>query len=172
MTAADQPGLDARRLVRLMESAVERCQLDLSRRTVLTEAASGAYVVTPVLAALAGADVYALAAGTSYATAGELAALTSGLARLAGVADRVQAETGGALPQWTVTSSERMAAVKPKMEIPMAATTRKPSTPGSMSLIDVVVAAATAWMPNVKGSPSPGCPRTGHPRAGHCQRQT
>ena len=90
MTAADQPGLDARRLVRLMESAVERCQLDLSRRTVLTEAASGAYVVTPVLAALAGADVYALAAGTSYATAGELAALTSGLARLAGVADRVQ----------------------------------------------------------------------------------
>jgi hypothetical protein len=90
VTAGDQPGLDARRLVRLMESAVERCQLDLSQRTVLTEAASGAYVVTPVLAALAGAHVYALAAGTSYATAGELATLTSGLARLAGVADRVQ----------------------------------------------------------------------------------
>lgn len=90
MTAADQPGLDARRLVRLMESAIERCQLDLSRRTVLTEAASGAYAVTPVLAAMAGADVYALAAATGYATAAELAALTSGLARRAGVADRVR----------------------------------------------------------------------------------
>ena len=67
MTAGGQPGLDSRRLVRLMEAAVERCQLDLSPFTVLTEAASGAYVVTPVLAAMAGADVSALAATTSYA---------------------------------------------------------------------------------------------------------
>jgi hypothetical protein len=90
VTAAAQPGLDARRLVRLMEAAIERCQLDLSPFTVLTEAASGAYVVTPVLAAMAGADVSALAAATSYATAAELAAMTSRLARLAGVAGRIQ----------------------------------------------------------------------------------
>ena len=50
-----RPGLDPRRLVALMRAAVERCQLDLLRhRSVLTEAASGAYVVTPMLAAWPG----------------------------------------------------------------------------------------------------------------------
>jgi hypothetical protein len=72
-----------------MEAAIDRCKLDLSQAMVLTEAASGAYLVTPVLAAMAGADVYALAAATSYAASGELAALTGGLAQLAGVADRI-----------------------------------------------------------------------------------
>lgn len=89
MTAA-APGLNDRRLVHLMAAAIERCQLDLTGRTVLTEAASGAYAVTPVLAALAGADVYALAAATAYATAQELAAGTGELARLAGVTGRIQ----------------------------------------------------------------------------------
>ena len=58
------PGLDGRRLVRLMTAAIERCQLDLAGQVVLTEAATGAYAVTPVLAALAGAQVCALAAAT------------------------------------------------------------------------------------------------------------
>ena len=57
---------------------------------MLTEAATGAYAVTPVLAALAGARVYALAGPTRYATAPELAAGTTALARLAGVADQVE----------------------------------------------------------------------------------
>ncbi len=87
---APRPGLDGRRLVRLMAAAIERCQLDLAGRVVLTEAASGAYAVTPVLAALAGAQVCALAAATRYATAGELAAGTARLARLAGVAGRIE----------------------------------------------------------------------------------
>jgi hypothetical protein len=87
------PGLDGRRLVRLMAAAVERCRLDLSGRVVLTEAASGAYAVTPVLAALAGAEVCALAAPTRYATAAELAAGTRQLARLAGVAGRIELAT-------------------------------------------------------------------------------
>jgi hypothetical protein len=85
-----RPGLDGRRLVRLMTAAVERCQLDLAGQVVLTEAASGAYAVTPVLAALAGAQVYALAGATRYATAPELAAGTAELARLAGVADQIE----------------------------------------------------------------------------------
>ena len=51
-----------------MTAAIERCQLDLAGQVVLTEAATGAYAVTPVLAALAGAQVYALAAATRYAT--------------------------------------------------------------------------------------------------------
>lgn len=84
-----RPGLNQHRLLRLMLEAVDRCRLDLAGRTVLTEAANGAYVVTPVLAAMAGADVYALAAATPYANTDELIAVTSRLARLAGIGDRI-----------------------------------------------------------------------------------
>ena len=76
MTPDTRPGLDPRRLIRLMSTAIDRCSLDLSGLTVLTEAASGAYVVTPVLAAMAGADVYALAAGTAHASSEEIQKLT------------------------------------------------------------------------------------------------
>lgn len=87
--AGHHPGLAAGRLIRLMTEAIGRCQLDLAGHTVLTEGASGPYVVTPVLAALAGARVYAVAATTSYATDKELQATTAELGRLAGVADRL-----------------------------------------------------------------------------------
>jgi len=90
VTAVPLPGLDNRRLVRLMAAAVQRCGLDLTGRVVLTEAASGAYAVTPVLAALAGAQVCALAATTRYASAAQLAEGTTELARLAGVAGRIE----------------------------------------------------------------------------------
>jgi hypothetical protein len=73
-----------------MRAAVDRCGLALSGLTVLTEAATGAYMVTPVLAAMAGADVFALAAGTPYGSSQELVDTTAGLARLAGVADRIE----------------------------------------------------------------------------------
>ena len=46
------PGLNNKRMLHLMRAAVERCRLDLRGAVVLTEAASGAYVVTPVLAAM------------------------------------------------------------------------------------------------------------------------
>ena len=72
-----------------MTAAIDRCRLDLSGLTVLTEAASGAYVVTPVLAAMAGAHVYALAAGTAYSSSDEIESLTIELARLGTVRDRV-----------------------------------------------------------------------------------
>jgi hypothetical protein len=85
-----RPGLDPRRLIRLMSAAIDRCHLDLSGLTVLTEAATGAYVVTPVIAAMAGADVYALAAGTPYAASEEIQKLTTELARLASVTERIQ----------------------------------------------------------------------------------
>jgi hypothetical protein len=84
-----RPGLNPRRLLRLMNAAIDRCQLDLTGRAVLTEAASGAYVVTPVLAAMAGADVCALAASTAYGSAAELRAITTELAGLAGVRARI-----------------------------------------------------------------------------------
>ena len=50
-------GLRPERLARLVRRAVETMSLDLAGATVLTEAATGAYVVTPVLAALGGAGV-------------------------------------------------------------------------------------------------------------------
>lgn len=73
-----------------MLAAIDRLDLALGGRTVLTEAATGAYAVTPVLAALAGARVLALGNGTRHATADEIHAATMGLAQYAGVADRIQ----------------------------------------------------------------------------------
>jgi len=45
---------------------VERLNLNLKGKTVLTEAASGAYIVTPVIAAIAGAKVFAFSKSTRY----------------------------------------------------------------------------------------------------------
>lgn len=53
---------------------IDDLKLDLSGKVVLTEAASGAYVVTPILAALAGAEVYAYTRSTRYGTAEEVIA--------------------------------------------------------------------------------------------------
>ncbi len=55
-------------------------QLDLKGKTILTEAASGAYIVTPVLAAIAGAKVYAFSKSTRYGTVDEVFASTKALA--------------------------------------------------------------------------------------------
>ena len=74
-----------------MRSAIERCALDLSGSVVFTEAASGAYTVTPVLAAMAGAvQVLALAHSSRYGTVEDVARATIDLARTAGGVDRVK----------------------------------------------------------------------------------
>jgi hypothetical protein len=89
-----RPGLNLKRLLRLMRESVARCRLDLRGATVLTEAASGAYIVTPVLAAMAGAEaVFALTRSTRYGSAEEITAQTRELARLAGVEARVRVLT-------------------------------------------------------------------------------
>lgn len=81
-----RPGLRPDRLVSLMRDAISRCQLDLAGRTILTEAATGAYAVTPVIAAMAGAKkVFAIAKDTRYGTVEAVRAETLRLARLAGV---------------------------------------------------------------------------------------
>lgn len=90
MTTADRPGLNPIRLVRLMRATLERCSLDLSDLTVLTEAATGPYAVTAILAAMAGANVYALASPTGYATSEELERIAMELAAFAGVSERVR----------------------------------------------------------------------------------
>lgn len=89
-----RPGLDRRRLLARMGAAIEACRLDLAGAVVLTEAASGPYVVTPILAALAGAErVYALARATRHGSVEEIGAETRELADLAGVADRIEIVT-------------------------------------------------------------------------------
>lgn len=88
------PGLNTGRLAALCRQAVARCRLDLRGRVVLTEAATGAYVVTPVLAALAGAErVYALTRPTRYGSVAEVTAQTLELADLAGVARQIDVIT-------------------------------------------------------------------------------
>ena len=67
-----------RKLIRL---AIEAFEVDLSGLTVLTEAANGAFVTTPLTAALAGAArVYAVARDSRYGSAAEVTELTLGLA--------------------------------------------------------------------------------------------
>jgi hypothetical protein len=90
MVSDQRPGLDPRRLAGLMNAAIERLGLQLGGYAVLTEAATGAYAVTPVLAALAGARVFALANATRYASADEIQEATLGLARVAGVRDSIE----------------------------------------------------------------------------------
>jgi hypothetical protein len=90
VTNDQRPGLDPRRLAGLMKAAIGRLDLELGGHAVLTEAATGAYAVTPVLAALAGARVFALANTTRYASAEEIGKATLGLAHAAGVGDRIE----------------------------------------------------------------------------------
>lgn len=71
------------RLVGLIRRTIAFLELDLSGLVVLTEAASGPYVVTPIIAALAGAErVIALTATSRYGSAGEVIAQTRALAEL------------------------------------------------------------------------------------------
>jgi hypothetical protein len=67
-------------LIDKLVKRVEALSLNLKGKTVLTEAASGAYVVTPVLAALAGAKVFAFTKTTRYGTVEEVFAKTRELA--------------------------------------------------------------------------------------------
>jgi hypothetical protein len=60
------------RLAALAVEAADRLELDLRGKTVLTEAASGAYAVTPALAGLAGATVWAYTQTSRYGTAAEV----------------------------------------------------------------------------------------------------
>jgi hypothetical protein len=80
------PGFEPQRLLRLVRETVSACELDLSGYTVMTEAASGAYAVTPIAAALAGAKkVIAVTKTTRYGHAGDIEANTHMLAAMAGI---------------------------------------------------------------------------------------
>jgi hypothetical protein len=59
---------ELRRGMRLAKEGVNNLKLDLRGLTVLTECASGPYAFTPLMAAMAGATVYALGRDTAYGT--------------------------------------------------------------------------------------------------------
>ena len=86
-----RPGFSPVRLRTLMKLALADTGLDMSGMTVLTEAATGAYAVTPVLAAMAGAKhVYAFTKSGRHGTASDAQRETLELAAPLGVADRIE----------------------------------------------------------------------------------
>jgi hypothetical protein len=85
-----QPGLATGRMVRLMQRCVDAMRIDLRGAVVLTEAATGPYAVTPVIAALAGADeVIGITRTTRHGTVADVCDQTLELATAAGVEDRI-----------------------------------------------------------------------------------
>jgi hypothetical protein len=78
------------RALAIAQSMLARFGLDLHGLAVLTEAASGPYLATPVLAAMAGARrVIAVTRDSRWASAHDVTVATMRLAALAGVAERL-----------------------------------------------------------------------------------
>lgn len=115
-----------------MAEFIERFNLDLSGLVVLTEAASGPYLSTPLTAALAGADrVLAMTDDSEYASGEEVAEATRCAAAEWEVADRTEIRIGRRL-EWfgeadIVTNSgfvrpidaQAVRAMKPTAVIPL-----------------------------------------------------
>lgn len=79
------------RLEKLIRDTIDFLKLDLSGLTILTEAASGPYVVTPIIAAMAGAKrVLAVTHDSKYATTEEVVAQTRALEEICGVSGRTE----------------------------------------------------------------------------------
>lgn len=86
--------LNIDRCAKLVARAIRDFELDLDGLSVLTEAATGAFVITPLIAALAGAHkVRALTRDSHYGSASEVTTLTNELAARWGVADRIEVLT-------------------------------------------------------------------------------
>lgn len=86
------------RLARLIRATIEYLRLDLSDLSILTEAASGPFVVTAVIAKLARAKrVMALTQDSEYAEAGEVIKQTQALEALCGIEDGVEIYQGRSL---------------------------------------------------------------------------
>lgn len=76
---------------RLIQEAIEKFNLNLEGLTVLTEAASGNYIFTPLIASLAGAEkVHAVTRDSRYASAEQVAKNTFLLADFWGIKDRLE----------------------------------------------------------------------------------
>jgi hypothetical protein len=93
-TNALSPGLNTLRLSKLLNEAKSRCRLDLSDAVVLTEAASGAYSATPVLAAMAGAKkVFAVARSSPFGSVEDVTRHVIEVAQASGVPGIIEVVT-------------------------------------------------------------------------------
>jgi len=90
VTQPSPPRLNPVRLLRQALKASQRCSLDLKDLTVLTEAANGPYVITPIMAAIAGAKVFAITRSTRYGSFQEIQQATVKLAAVSGVSNRIE----------------------------------------------------------------------------------
>ena len=83
--------MNIKRIEKLIGDAIDTYNLDLSGLTVFTEAASGNYVVTPLIAALAGSDrTFAITRDSRYGKAIDVRNFTLELAQRWGVGDRIE----------------------------------------------------------------------------------
>jgi hypothetical protein len=82
---------------RLIDEAIERFELELTGMTVLTEAASGPFVLTPIIAARAGASVVAVTRDSPYGRPEEVEEYTIGWARRLSVADAIDIHVGSGI---------------------------------------------------------------------------
>jgi hypothetical protein len=88
--AVDRMTGDVSRARHIAARCIEDLKLDLNGLVVYTEAASGHYVYTPLVAALAGAQrVFAVTHTSHYGRREDIAAVTLGLAHEWGVTDRL-----------------------------------------------------------------------------------
>jgi hypothetical protein len=86
------------RTLRLIRESIDFFELDLSGLVILTEAASGPFVTTPIIAALAGAhQVLALTSDSSYASAEEVILQTRSLEHYCKIAKGIEISTDRAL---------------------------------------------------------------------------
>lgn len=72
-----------------IKNSLKKFDLNLQDLNVLTEAASGNYVITPIIAALAGANVTAITKDSAYATVDEVKKQTMALAKECNVEDKI-----------------------------------------------------------------------------------
>lgn len=78
------------RMKKVIDNAIKSLELELSNLTVFTEAASGNYVVSPLIAAIAGAkQVIAITRDSRFGTAKEVEKFTLDLAKNFGVANKI-----------------------------------------------------------------------------------
>ena len=78
------------RIDKLINNAIKEFDLKLAELSVLTEAASGYYMLTPIICALAGAEnVYALTKDSQYGNANDIEKATIILADYWDVTDRI-----------------------------------------------------------------------------------
>ncbi len=77
------------RLIKLIKESYEKFQINFKGKTILTEAATGNYVCTPVLAAYAGAKVYAIAKDSKYGSVNQIQNEVFSIAKLLNVDENI-----------------------------------------------------------------------------------